>query len=88
MCTYTFFFKLLSESEQHLLEMHNAKEKTENEKEDLNQQVNVLTRQGIKFCMYTQIRIVIFGQLHRKLEDLQFQMEEEAVKKMDQLKVS
>ena len=46
------FFKLLSESEQHLLEMHNAKEKTENEKEDLNQQVNVLTRQGIKFCMY------------------------------------
>ena len=39
-----FLFKLLSESEQHLLEMHNAKEKTENDKEELNQQVNVLTR--------------------------------------------
>ena len=39
-----FLVKLLAESEQHLLEMHNSKEKTENEKEDLNQQVNVLTR--------------------------------------------
>ena len=46
-CMYTntlFIVKLLSESEQRSLEIHNAKEKTENEKEDLNQQVNELTR--------------------------------------------
>ena len=41
---FHLYTQLLSESEQRLIESHAAKEKSENEKEDLNQQVSALTR--------------------------------------------